>query len=86
MHWSITEEHKAHLSAFFADFWNLIKASYEVPEVEDPDSDLYWQSLIEHCDVLMKKHDDPLVNRLVMGFLDAQSCRQCPEKGGKRNE
>lgn len=80
---SITEEHKAHLSAFFTDFWNLVKASYEVPEVEDPGSDLYWQSLIKHCDALMKKHDDPLVNRLVMGFLDAQSCRQCPEKGGK---
>lgn len=83
MHWGITEEHKAHLSAFFADFWNLIKASYEVPEVEDPDSDLYWQSLIMHCDVLMKKHDDPLVNRLVMGYLDTQSCRQCPEGRGK---
>lgn len=75
MSWNITAEHKAHLSAFFTDFWSLIKASYEVPEVEDPDSDLYWQSLIEHCDVLMTKHDDPMVNRLVVAYLDSQSIR-----------
>lgn len=79
MGWSITEEHKKQLSTFFTDFWILVKRFNEPPEAEASDSDLYWQSLIKQCDALMKKHDDPLVNRLVMGFLDAQSCRQCPE-------
>ena len=79
MSWNITEEHKTHLSAFFTDFWHLVKAFFEAPEVEDPDSDQYWQSLIMQCDALMKKHNDPLINRLVMAYLDAQSCKQCPE-------
>ena len=79
MGWNISEEHKTHLSAFFTDFWSLIKASYEVPEVEDPDSDQYWETLVKWCDALMTKHDDPLVNRLVVAYLDAQSCKQCPE-------
>lgn len=70
MNWNITEEHKTHLSAFFTDFWSLIKASYEVEN-----SDQYWETLVKWCDALMTKHDDPMVNRIVMAYLDSQSIR-----------
>ncbi len=83
--WTITNEHKEYFSGFMGDFWKLIKASYEFPDTESPDSDHYWETLVHWCDALMKKYDggnDPVINRIVMGYLDGMSCRQNPKKGG----
>lgn len=81
--WKITSDHKEYMSGFMTDFWKLIKASYEIP---DTDSDHYWQTLVHWCDALMKKYDsgnDPVINRMVIGYLDGMSCRQNPKDGGK---
>lgn len=81
--WKITEEHKETMSAFMGDFWQIVKASYEFPDPESADNDHYWKSLIHWSDVLMKKYGngaDPIINRVVMGYLDGQSIRQTPEK------
>ena len=81
MGWNITAEHKARMSAFFTGFWEIVKESFEAPDVGDPGSDRYWTTLIQRCDGLMNRFNDPMVNRLVMAYLDAQSCKQCPERG-----
>lgn len=74
--WTITDEHKQILSSFMADFWKLIKASYEFPNDMDPAHDHYWTTLIKWCDALMKKYNnDPTVCRIVMAYIDSQSDR-----------
>ena len=72
----ITEEHKKTMSAFFSAFWEIVKGSYEVPAADDPDAGLYWETLLKQCNVLMNRFNDPLINRLVMAYLDGQSCRK----------
>lgn len=71
------------MRAFFSDFWEVVVAAYELPA--DADDDRYWATLIHWADVLMNKHgggNNPVVNRLVMAFLDAQSIRQYPPDSG----
>ena len=60
------------------DFWKLIKASYEIPADTESGSDHYWATLVKWCDALMKKYNsDPVINRIVAGYLDGQSDRAC---------
>lgn len=76
--WTITEEHKQVQSKFMTDFWQLIKASYEIPADTAPDHDHYWSTLVKWCDALMKKYKgDPVINRIVAGYLDGQSDKAC---------
>ena len=75
--WEINEEHKKTMSAFMSDFWNMIKASYEMPaESDQTGTDHYWATLVKWADALMKKYDaDPVINSMVLGYLDGQSNR-----------
>ena len=76
--WKISEEHKQTMSSFMTDYWQLIKASYEIPADTDPSHDHYWKTLVYWCDALMKKYNgDPVINRIVAGYLDGQSDKAC---------
>ena len=76
MRWTITEQNKRIMSAFFTDFWALVKESYEIPQ-EPQANALYWRTLILWCDKLMKKYNgDPVICRLVVSYIDGQSDRQ----------
>ena len=76
--WTITDEHKQTLSSFMTDFWRLIKASYEIPADTDPAHDHYWTTLVKWCGALMEKYNgDPVINRVVAGYLDGQSDKAC---------
>ena len=80
MQWTITEEHRQEMAAFFADFWQMIKASYEIPQ-EPKANSLYWRTLVQWCDELMNKHgSDPTANRLVVAYLDAQADRDTAQR------
>ena len=69
--WKITEDNKKVMSAFMADFWNMVKASYEIPE---DDNDHYWSTLVKWADALGNKyHADKTVMGIVLGYLDGQS-------------
>ena len=72
--WTISDEHKETMSAFMADFWKLIKASYEFPSDISPVHDHYWNTMVKWCDALIRKYDcDPTITRMVMGYLDGRS-------------
>lgn len=75
-HWTITEDHRRSMSAFFSDFWALVKAAYEIPQ-EPQANALYWRTLVQWSDALMKKYNsDPMICGLVMAFIDGQSEKQ----------
>lgn len=75
--WKIKEEHKAVMSAFMADFWKLIKASYEMPPEEDRAAgDHYWATLVKWADALGTKYkSDRVIMGIILGYLDGQSNR-----------
>lgn len=76
--WTIKDTHKQTMSSFMTDFWQMIKASYEIPADTDSGSDHYWSTLVKWCDALMKKYNsDPVINRIVAGYLDGQSDKAC---------
>jgi hypothetical protein len=79
--WIISEEHKQTMSEFMADFWKLIKASYEIPG-DEAEEDHYWVTLIRWSDALMKKYKaDPVIIRMIMGYIDGQSDRVTGKTG-----
>lgn len=75
--WKITEEHKEKMSKFMADFWEMIKASYEMPPEDDTDTtqvDHYWTTLSKWVDALSRKYDgDPVINCMILGYMQGQS-------------
>ena len=75
MKWEITEEHKQQMSEFMTDFWKVIKASYEMPQKDDKSAvDHYWATLVKWADALSKKYNgDPVINGIILGYLDGQS-------------
>jgi len=75
--WGITEEHKKKMSAFMADFWSLIKASYEMPP-DDDDSTIqtnhYWKTLTDWVDALSRKYGgDLVINGILLGYMQGQN-------------
>lgn len=84
-HWTITEDHRRSMSAFFTDFWALVKAAYEIPQ-EPQANALYWRTLVLWSDALMKKYNsDPMMCGLVMAFIDGQSERQANIQNDNKN-
>ena len=75
MAWEISEEHKKQMSSFMTDFWNLVKATYEMPSDEKKEaSDHYWHTLVKWSNILSKKYaGDPVINGIIIGYLDGQS-------------
>ena len=75
--WKITEEHKKTMSAFMTDFWDLIKASYEMPPEDDQaEGDHYWSTLVKWADAMGTKYNaDRVIMGIILGYLDGQSNR-----------
>lgn len=79
--WKISDIHKQTMSSFMTDFWDLIKASYEFPDDEDPEHDHYWSTLVKWCDALMTKYrSNKTINGIVCGFINGQSYRATGRK------
>lgn len=86
MQWTITEEHRQEMAAFFADFWQMIKASYEIPQEPQANAE-YWRTLITWSDELMKKYScNPVISRLVISYIDAQTEKQQDAAGNRQQE
>ena len=78
--WKIKEDHKTIMSAFMADFWKLVKASYEMPE-DDEGINHYWATMIKWADALGKKYDsDPVICGMILGYLDGLSVKSNNQK------
>ena len=75
--WTIKEDHKQTMSAFMADFWAMVKESYEMPDGSDKAmEDHYWSTLVKWADALGKKYDcDPVISGMIVGYLDGQSVK-----------
>jgi len=59
---------------FWTDFSKFVLASYNFDRSDNQaDHDHYWDTLIKWADVLMKRYNNELVTRVVIGWIDVQS-------------
>lgn len=73
--YQMSEAHKKNCSMFMADFWSLIKMTYEREDTKQ-----YWKELVLLADSLGKKYaGNPFALSMIMAYVDYHSSMQAEE-------